>query len=478
MRVRLGEPSSKRALEALALVVLLSLAVAWMVAGEAYLLVALIAGGPLALAGLWLAVRRRSALPYLLVAVIGLDSLVLFPGSTGVQTLTRPVFAVLLGLYVLSEIVERRIRATIQHGLLVPPALLLVGYMAASLVWSDRATAGLSTALTLVQLLVLFWLAAHMVRTSADLTRALSAWILYGLVVSLVSTALLYLQVDESAGPVRVSALGQNPNATSVYIVMAFGALVGLAAFPAGSSCFRRARYWLPTVIALVVGLVANASRGGILALAIMTLVGLVLLWYQNARQGFLLTGALGVVLLLFLTVLPGPLLNLELRLGWVSDNSVQDRLAFAQVALDLLAEHPLIGVGLTSLPYENLTRTGWSSYAHNTYLTVLAEGGLAGGVLLALWWGAAFAAIGAALGRERTRRDPSLRAATWGIGLVLCSASLGMLVSDLITYKAVWLSFGLAQAAYSLSLEGAGAERPVSAPAQAVWLDKTADAT
>jgi O-antigen ligase len=94
-------------------------------------------------------------------------------------------------------------------------------------------------------------------------------------------------------------------------------------------------------------------------------------------------------------------------------------RVAVWKKTLGILRDFPLTGTGVGTFQfvfprYREATTTAFYDYAHNDYLQVLSEAGLAGGVLLAL----GIALLAAAWGRRAAPMGPVLRSAC-GFGLL-----------------------------------------------------------
>jgi O-antigen ligase len=185
------------------------------------------------------------------------------------------------------------------------------------------------------------------------------------------------------------------PNPYAGYLGMLIPIAVGvLLTRPRG----RARRYFMFVLALAVLAVAASLSRGawvGIgLALAVM-----MLLW--SRRSALLLTAgavaATPVAALAFLNLLPA---ELTARLSTAADYfrfvdarqevvtsqnwAVLERVAHWQAALDMIAAHPLRGVGAGNYPavYQQYMVPGWLDplgHAHNYYLNIAAETGIPG---------------------------------------------------------------------------------------------------
>lgn len=161
-----------------------------------------------------------------------------------------------------------------------------------------------------------------------------------------------------------------------------FCAVVAVMVLALAIRCENRFRRTLCMTLAGLgfFGLLSSGSRGGLLGVGVALLLLLVIGRPNRLIQSSLMIAFLcGVLAIFTLNLLP-----LQ-RMGLLDDYTIQGRLTLYGAAILLFWQHPVIGVGLTNfgelLPrvidwnYENLA-------AHNTYLQVLAEGGVIGFLL------------------------------------------------------------------------------------------------
>jgi len=156
----------------------------------------------------------------------------------------------------------------------------------------------------------------------------------------------------------------------------------------------RRERLFLVSLFALVpiVALLLSASRGGIISFGMQMVVLFLLLLVRRVRSKHMIVG--GVVVLAAV-----------MAVSWIGVNQVLARFTGTQ-ALEasagkrasmrqdtwrLFLDHPTWGTGLGTFemvfpPYDSLYDGKIVNHAHNDYLEVLAETGVAGG-LCCLWF-------------------------------------------------------------------------------------------
>lgn len=159
-------------------------------------------------------------------------------------------------------------------------------------------------------------------------------------------------------------------------------------------------RRWRPLAIATIVVLVLtvflSASRGGVLSL-LATAGFLVSRRRERAQrvvQG-LLIAVVGLVLLS--QVLPPQTVERLTNIPGLAEGparegggSIQRRAHTLRIALEIVSEHPVLGVGVGNWEVERFARDPARSIAvpHNSYLLAAAEGGLFTlGAYLALFW-------------------------------------------------------------------------------------------
>ena len=151
---------------------------------------------------------------------------------------------------------------------------------------------------------------------------------------------------------------------------------------------------WAIGLIAMVYAVTATYSRSGFLAL----LVGVALCLWEFGVRGrrwhlILLAGMMGVGMVAFAP--PNYAIRLQSifvgRMAGSQDNgSVDARRELLETSLQLMAQHPIVGVGPGNFPVV----TGSWKVAHNTYTQMGAEGGIPALLLFLLVLLAAFRSV------------------------------------------------------------------------------------
>jgi putative inorganic carbon (HCO3(-)) transporter len=174
------------------------------------------------------------------------------------------------------------------------------------------------------------------------------------------------------------------------------------------------------------VAVVLTQSRGGLLALAGLTIMAV---WLLAPRLTIRIEILCGITLICLLTV--PPLLNHFDRLQGVDDYTEFGRLAAWQAAVSMFLEHPLLGVGYGNYKFLSADLVPGALpgtlEAHNLYLELLAETGLVG-----------FLSIGALLGaffflslKAVHKQDPLSRIIAFGV----CGAIITTLIHGTVDY-------------------------------------------
>ncbi len=247
----------------------------------------------------------------------------------------------------------------------------------------------LSRLLTLVQLLVIYWVGINVLQDDSAYAKTLTALGLScTLVVILRMTGFAFggLQYGEF---LRVSAFNQNPNGYA--LTLAFGAitLLGrtrLRLFPLWFPL--RALYWACSIL-LVFEILATGARGGFLAL----LAGLLVLY--SADGPFWLGIVKGGLIVLTLAFIFLGLFGSETsKSRWeetFTEGDIAQRDIIYPAAIKMGTERPLLGWGPVAHLYELGRRLHWpEGYrdTHNDILWVWTEVGLVGSIpfLIGLW--------------------------------------------------------------------------------------------
>ena len=389
----------------------------------------------------------------LFVALLPFDAVASLGPDSGV-TLTRLLGLALFGGWILHVIIRRqRIRLTRSGWRLVA----FVVFAGISVSWAVDPGASLRAVLTLVQLLLLAIMGAHVLREPRDVQRVLD--------VLLLSTAVVALMMLGEATPAghRVTFMfaGEKQNANYVAATLVFPAVAAVALGPAGGAW----GWWrLVAAVPIVVALFLTGSRGGAAAL-----VGGLLL-VTALKRGVGVRLAVAAVALAILVPLVAPQATVDrllTRYSAAEQDRLSGRMDIWRVAAAMVEDRPLQGQaygGFADAFYHYMLTANVDPHfarlhsrgnraAHNIYLGTLAELGLIGIVLLL----AALLAHARALWRARLvalhRRDEATaRLALALIGVFASFLIFGATI-DLLGSKATWIYFALMQAVACVAL-------------------------
>lgn len=413
-----------------------------------------------AVVGVALAFRPALVLPALVVSVY-----VEILNVKGV-TISRLVAPVAL-LAVLAA--ASRTRLALQVG---PPLAWVGAYVAwalASGLWTtdpgETVYALGSLAIALVYMLVF----AALLRSERDLERVALAFAFAALGMGAFAIVAFFLDISWTLESGRAGGGAGDPNFFAAYQVVALPialALIGFARRPA----LRLALYAAAVVI--VISIFTSVSRGGLVALAAVTLLTFALPARTVFRSG-LQKAALVVVVavgaaLAYQAAATELAPRLEALLG--GDTTGSGRTAIWMAARTSIEERPVLGLGYGAFPHalnDLILRTPGvdlrhyelrpdGQEAHNVFISTTADLGLPGLVIL----------VGLLVSTGRTLRRTARDAAAAGrtflarIANALVLSLVGFTVASLFlsteTSRALWILVGLAVALPRLVAEPA----------------------
>jgi O-antigen ligase len=246
----------------------------------------------------------------------------------------------------------------------------------------------------------------------------------------------------------RWAALGGGPN---VFIrIMILGIITSLYLYLR----HEERLIWLVPIPAFMFGAIASGSRGGIVALAITIAVALLAIRPRIDFERIAKPLALVVVVGAIVVITAGPSIA-----GYVQSRFVEatigqgyasSRDVLFQMALRIFLQRPILGTGLNG--FHTVTDLGFGErYVHNLPLSIAAEGGFVGLVLLLVAWLGLWHAYAAVPLRERSLEA---RVAAY-CGIFIGAASL--FSGDYYDARLMWILLLLA------------AVRPARAPDPAV---------
>ncbi len=376
--------------------------------------------------------------------------LVAAQGLTAVQVAGLPLTAAkvavvaALGGHVLRAVTSGR--ALVHRSPLTAPALAMLAVMFASLGGvQDLRLASVEIAGT-VMLLVMM----HLMSSSLRPEHLPALFRGMGVVTasSLLLMAYLGRDIDLERAAHEVwsarSAGGfLDPNLWAAALVLTMPPVAG--ALAADDRRFT-ALLLMGVLVAVSVAVVQSMSRAGIVALAA---TGPGLLWLLRHRWRWLLVAAGGAFSLAPMFVRVDAvvlrwqtLIDPHFEAG-IGGNSLRERELLLQTALEVIWDHPILGVGIGQFPSvaEHYTHGLVAKIAHNTYLQIAAEMGLPG-VLVHLWLAAVMMRV--AWGVATRATTPMVRGFGGGMIVGWMGFAVMALTLNLATFTMLWLFLGL----------------------------------
>ena len=256
--------------------------------------------------------------------------------------------------------------------LLNPPfVFLLVSTL--SLFASEYLTVSLREYRTVIlEPLIFYFLLVNTVEDRRHIWRFLNAFILLSAMVALASLYhYFFVGVVETTGGVRrILAVYWSPNALALFLGRGLPITVTLA-------LFAREKRWLYALASLAIlsCLYFTYSRGAWVGVAFA------LLFVVALRGSRKLVAAVGTA-----AVAIAGILAIVLRGRFMSSNTVQQRFHLWQAAVDMIRDHPLLGVGLDNFLYQYpnyMLKEAWAepnlSHPHNILLDFWTRLGILG---------------------------------------------------------------------------------------------------
>ena len=388
----------------------------------------------IALLGCLLMLVKPEVAVYLLTLSVPLGSLLEIEGEEFSITPTEAIAGLLVVGWALRSLARRRV--VIQFTPLSIPLALMLAIVAFSANHAESVALTLKETLKWLELIVVYlFIVAEM--GSRRQILALLALLLTGAVIE----ALMGLaQFALNLGPeyyaigrfMRAYGTFEQPNPYAGYLGMLIPLAIGIL--------LSRQTGWLRgyTLVALALALMAvgvSLSRGAWVGIA-LAVAAMSLFWSRRTRI-LLLAGSLlaaPLAALAYLDLLPPEVVT---RLATALDYfrfvdvsqevvtpqnfAVIERMAHWQAAINMIAAHPLLGVGAGNYPavYKWFALPEWTEplgHAHNFYLNIAAETGLLGllvylsvvgiALLHAMRWLIREDALWARAGRARPHRD------------------------------------------------------------------------
>jgi O-antigen ligase len=320
----------------------------------------------------------------------------------------------------------------------LPLAALFVLWGGLSWIWSVARPDTLAHFLTMAQLLGMLWLVWELCFTAAAEMRLIQAFVAGAAVSSAwtIARAALNRQTNYR----RYATAGFDPNDLGITLAIALTFALYWSVRARGLAV------WLVRLAAvmLIAAILLTGSRTALVA-SLVNVVFVAFAW----RHTTIPQKASSIALLLLLVVGALRLAPLATRNRLATlpreatEGTLHDRTRIWKAGLQLFKTHPLLGVGLGAYPKAAYPALRIHYNAHNTFLSVLVETGVAGFVL----WGLLLATLvwfaGLLAARERALWFTAL--AVWAVAVLT------------VTWehrKPTWLIFALIAAAWARAFQ------------------------
>ena len=352
------------------------------------------------------------------------------------------------------------------------PLLAYIGVIGLSIVVAEDRTFSFFELGLAFQIFALYFYVAARIRTKEEMLFVV-LMLLVGLFFE--SAVMIFLRLygrSIEIGPIlariddgsRVGGTIGGPNSASAYLGMFLTLPLSIL-----FSKFR-VHYKILALGCLVLGvpaLLVTLSRGGLIAFIVSTFI-LSLLLTSRGWMPKVFPLVLGTVVLVTLLVFSNNILSSGLFGAERSQNAL-GRLPLLYLALDMIREHPILGVGannFTIVMWSYITpdfSRSWLYAVHNKYLLVFAETGFIG-LMTFLWFLGSVVRQGWQTWRIHDRTYSLL-------ALALMAGIIGHMVHmqfDLFSNRplvqSLWLSAGLLVALHNLTTADTNTFKPVNA--------------
>lgn len=241
-----------------------------------------------------------------------------------------------------------------------------------SIVAAEELNASITMALTYVSLFLLYFCTRYFVYDLRRIDIIINILFL-STIIAFATVQLLGLSVRDYQ-TWRISGGIGDANEFASFILV----LIPLAFYKIMHSQTERKMYYYGIMIIFLALMILSGSRGGLLALCGMAAVLVYYYSYRRLKQVLLF---LIILLATAFFVAPQEYLTRAATILYPSndpDSSILSRLSFYHAGLAMFLDHPFIGVGLANFKYHALDYGALKfSVAHNTFIELLAGGGL-----------------------------------------------------------------------------------------------------
>jgi O-antigen ligase len=302
---------------------------------------------------------------------------------------------------------------------------------------SERLSEFFDRLFTLIQLIILFWIASDILKNEKMAQKALLVYSITSVILALgLVLSLPGFDVQGELGMERASLLGQNANWVAYVIALAVVALLGLWLNLSHKGLTENV-WMLGSILVLLLAIVFTGSRGGFLMTMVGLSVYLIPYWKNRWRVSTVCVALFAMGGLAYVAATTPAFVE---RWQEFTEGQESARHRIKDEGFDMISERPLLGWQPVEFRYELGRRTNARDArdAHNVYLHVLMEVGVVGAApfLIGLWL------CGQEAWKARNRTLGLLPLALWATALA------GAMTSASIYMKAVWFVLAVTVAA------------------------------
>jgi len=325
-----------------------------------------------------------------------------------------------------------------------------------SFLMAENRLLALNSIALLGQSYLLYFYVSNRVRTKDDVVYLVALLLVALAIQGAIIIGLYAVGHDIHVGPIaatvgidlRIGGTLGSPNGAASYLSLLIAPALAVLAtsLPRG--------FKLLAMVAMVLGgfgVVLTLSRGGWIAVGLSTVLFCLLAWYRGRISGWL------PLSLAFAVLVIGGIFHNSIIDRLVNDDqgSAQSRVALAESAWRMIADHPALGVGVNNSTVVGARyamrpeyRQDWFYTTHNKYLLEWEELGVLG-LGAFLWFLLSTLRTG---WKSWRRRDTILSPIALGLAVAILGQMTHMLVdtfNDRPLIQALWLNAALLAAIY-----------------------------
>jgi len=254
------------------------------------------------------------------------------------------------------------------------PLVIFIGLLVVSLLASGEVGLGLPQLLRYVSFAALFFLVTQIVQNRNEIIVLVGVLTGSAAIASVVGVGRFFARIsDRVSGPIA--------DANDFGYLLA--TVLPLSVYLVGRG--GRARpAWVLTTVVIVVAILGTLSRGAVVSLFVVVVWLMIRGWVSLRAVAWTALG-LGVLAGVALTFQRDFLADRLYAKGLVAGDNIESRWALWRGALEMAADHPVIGVGTGLFRFRaseyvvNDPLHLFQPVAHNAYVEVLAENGVLG---------------------------------------------------------------------------------------------------